>query len=358
MSTRSVGGARFAASRLRRSGTDPLSVLVAGDEMFVDGPASADGHRLVERLADEIVARTGRGLDLDAAWDLSPVLRAVDGASDAWRLWRYNLVVVFVPEPVGPRGRRATRAAEVTDRIVPDLAEASHVLLVRLSEKPAAVEGSALEHRDSSIASIVVPMRRERPAHLALEHVDRIAASITLLLAPDADEAPTRGATTAAALRALPKPEKDRQHAVDHLMRELGGLTLDLQRVVLLAKNTFDVPFAQVNLVTHGRVRTLAYVGVPGDSADQPVCNVTVQGSGATIIPDTWLDRRLDSNPHVHGGTPVRYYAGHPIESVDGYRIGTLCVFDLIPHEAGEDDAAALRDLALLAEAEISAAFA
>jgi GAF domain-containing protein len=51
----------------------------------------------------------------------------------------------------------------------------------------------------------------------------------------------------------------------------------------------------------------------------------------------------------------VRFYAAHPIESQDGFRIGTLCVFDLVPHDVGEVDGAVLRDLALLAEAEISA---
>ena len=57
----------------------------------------------------------------------------------------------------------------------------------------------------------------------------------------------------------------------------------------------------------------------------------------------------------MHGGDhPVRFYAAHPIESIDGYRIGTLCVFDLKPHDLRDIDPSVLRDLALLAEAEIS----
>ena len=124
---------------------------------------------------------------------------------------------------------------------------------------------------------------------------------------------------------------------------------------MLLARNTFDVPFAQVNLLDHGHIRTLAFVGAPGDCAEQPICTITVRGSGPTIIADTWDDRRLDANPHVHGADhPVRFYAAHPIESIDGYRIGTLCVFDLKPHDLKDLDPSVLRDLALLAEAEIS----
>ena len=80
-----------------------------------------------------------------------------------------------------------------------------------------------------------------------------------------------------------------------------------------------------------------------------------MRGGGPTIIADTWEDHRLDENPHVHGARhPVRFYAAHPIESMDGYRVGTLCVFDLKPHDLADIDPSVLRDLALLAEAEIS----
>ncbi len=53
---------------------------------------------------------------------------------------------------------------------------------------------------------------------------------------------------------------------------------------------------------------------------------------------------------HLPAGEAVAFYAAHPIESVDGYRVGTLCVYDPRPREV---DVSLLRDFALLAEAEI-----
>jgi GAF domain-containing protein len=176
------------------------------------------------------------------------------------------------------------------------------------------------------------------------------------MLGTAGERAERAGGGTAPERRAEPEPEPDRQRAVDRTTEALGGVTPDLERVVLLARNTFEVPFVQVNLVDRGGIRTLAYVGVPGDGAEQPLCTIAVAGAGPTIIADTWNDTRLDANPHVHGTDhPVRFYAAHPIESIDGYRIGTLCVFDFVPHRPDEIDASVLRDLALLAEAEISA---
>lgn len=71
------------------------------------------------------------------------------------------------------------------------------------------------------------------------------------------------------------------------------------------------------------------------------------------VFKDTWDDSQLDGNSIMHGATPLRFYAGHPIESVDGYRIGTLCIYDRAPHEAEEFDFTLLRDLALIAEGEV-----
>ena len=47
------------------------------------------------------------------------------------------------------------------------------------------------------------------------------------------------------------------------------------------------------------------------------------------------------------------FYAGYPIESPDGYRIGSLCVMDSEPRDASQVDPAPLRELAMLAQKEL-----
>jgi hypothetical protein len=355
---RAATGRRIAVSRLHRTGTAVQRVLVVADGTWVHEPDESAEHRFVELLADRVAARTHRGLDLDVVWDLAPVLQAVTGATAAWRLWRYEAVVVLVGDQLpGFSGRwRTARLSRLADRVLPALAEASRVLVVRLrSGAPAAGRDSWALPDHGALSSLSVRLGDDGLLERGPARADAVADRVAGLLEQAGEQAETGTGRTASERRAEPEDEAGRQLAVDRTTEALGGLTPHLERVVLLARNTFDVPFAQVNLLDHGRVRTLAYVGAPGDSAEQPICAITVRGSGPTIIGDTWTDRRLDSNPHVHGAEhPVRFYAAHPIESLDGYRIGTLCVFDLKPHDVQDLDVAVLRDLALLAEAEIS----
>jgi GAF domain-containing protein len=58
----------------------------------------------------------------------------------------------------------------------------------------------------------------------------------------------------------------------------------------------------------------------------------------------------------VQGPHPIRFYIAHPIESADGYRIGSFCVYDPEPRDVRGLDLSVLRDLALLAQAEITGA--
>ena len=358
--TRSAtGGRRISVSRLHRQGRAVQRVLLVGDGSFVHEPDDPAAQRFTELLADRVAERTHRGLDLDVVWDLAPVLRAVTGATDAWRLWRYEAVVVLVGEsgPTATGRWRSARLGRLAHRVIPALAEASRVLVVRLRSGDPASGADRWSGTDPSlVSSLSLRLGSDGLLERGPTRADAVADRVAALLRDAAMRAEAGTGGTASERRALPQEEADRQRAVDRVRDGLGGLTHDLERVVLLARNTFDVPFAQVNLLDHGRVRTLAFVGAPGDAADQPICSITVRGSGPTIIGDTWDDRRLDANPHVHGGEhPVRFYAAHPIESVDGYRVGTLCVFDLKPHDVQDIDPTVLRDLALLAEAEISA---
>ncbi|WP_375388804.1 hypothetical protein [uncultured Amnibacterium sp.] len=349
----------LAVTRLHRSGRAPQRVLLVGDGAVVAEPTEPGGARLADLVADAVAARTGRGLDLDVVFDLAPALQAVGAATRAWRLWRYEAVVVVLEEPQlqEPGRGRPGRIPRLAHRVIPELAEASGVLLVRLRQ-PTGPDGPFPRIGDgsSTVASMAIVLGQGCDESVRRDHVGGIADRVARMLGR-ADARAGRGdGETAPERRALPEPERDRQRAVDRTHEALGGITPDLERVVLLARNTFEVPFVQVNLLDHGRIRTLAFVGAPGDSAEQPLCTITVGGTGPTIIADTWDDHRLDANPHVHDALyPVRFYAAHPIESLDGYRIGTLCVFDFVPHERDEIDETVLRDLALLAEAEISA---
>lgn len=50
-------------------------------------------------------------------------------------------------------------------------------------------------------------------------------------------------------------------------------------------------------------------------------------------------------------GEEFRFYAGYPIESPDGQRIGALCIVDTKPRHFGPQDATLLRELTLRVQA-------
>lgn len=72
------------------------------------------------------------------------------------------------------------------------------------------------------------------------------------------------------------------------------------------------------------------------------------------VINDAKGDARLTGGPvPAMPAAAIRFFAGYPIRSLAGHKIGTLSVGDGLPREFDSDDAAALVDLARMVEAEV-----
>ena len=76
------------------------------------------------------------------------------------------------------------------------------------------------------------------------------------------------------------------------------------------------------------------------------LCNATVSSNEPVVYGDMHLDPTLDQHPLVHGDPPIRFYAGCAVESPDGYRIGTVCVFGVEPRDPRDVDVTPLQRLA------------
>jgi GAF domain-containing protein len=55
-------------------------------------------------------------------------------------------------------------------------------------------------------------------------------------------------------------------------------------------------------------------------------------GSGELIVPDTCADPRFTTHPLVTSPPRIRFYAAIPLETLEGYAVGTLSVADRSPH--------------------------
>ncbi len=72
-------------------------------------------------------------------------------------------------------------------------------------------------------------------------------------------------------------------------------------------------------------------LGVEETSRDVSFCGHAILGDEPFIIEDSWQDERFFDNPVVLDGPKIRFYAGVPLVTHDGHKLGTLCVFDPKP---------------------------
>jgi diguanylate cyclase (GGDEF)-like protein len=128
-------------------------------------------------------------------------------------------------------------------------------------------------------------------------------------------------------------------------------------RLTRLAKRMFNVPIALVSLVDENRQWFKSCLGLEASETPRDIsfCGHAILNNEIFIVSDATKDDRFADNPLVLGEPLIRFYAGCPLRYIDGSRLGTLCVIDLIPRTLSLDDLEAFKDLAELVERELAA---
>nr|WP_251045436.1 GAF domain-containing protein [Arthrobacter sp. ISL-5] len=119
-------------------------------------------------------------------------------------------------------------------------------------------------------------------------------------------------------------------------------------RITSLAARLFSVPIAIVSIVDHDRIWFKSHHGVPVEEIgrDAGLCASAILQDDVWVIENAPEDPRTLANPLVAGEFGLKFYAGAPLKSRDGYNLGTLCILDHEPRVLDASESATLRDLA------------
>ncbi|WP_181197997.1 response regulator [Enhygromyxa salina] len=133
-----------------------------------------------------------------------------------------------------------------------------------------------------------------------------------------------------------PKPPDNEQERLIALARyEILDTDPELpyDEVVRLAAHICGTPIALVSLVDDHRQWFKARVGLDAAQIPKEVafCGHVVETGQRMIVEDARNDERFADNPLVVDEPRVIYYAGAPLETNDGFTLGSLCVIDHEP---------------------------
>lgn len=121
-------------------------------------------------------------------------------------------------------------------------------------------------------------------------------------------------------------------------------------RITAMAAKLFSAPISIISLVDTDRIWFKSHHGVEVEQIDRlpGLCASAILQDDAWVLTDAQRDVRALANPLVAGEFGLRFYAGVPLRTNDGFNLGTLCVIDREPREVTQEQLTLLSDLARL----------
>ncbi len=132
---------------------------------------------------------------------------------------------------------------------------------------------------------------------------------------------------------ALPADEEARLAT----LRSYGVLDTDpepaFDRLTRLGASVFGAPIVLVSLIDHNRqwFKSCYGLNLRETGRDVSFCAHAIGSDQPLVVMDTLKDERFADNPMVTGPPGIRFYAGAPLVTPFGARVGTFCIIDTEP---------------------------
>ncbi len=190
---------------------------------------------------------------------------------------------------------------------------------------------------------------KSRLAH-SLEPVEVAVVEPAPVEPPVEANLPTATEVAASVAQAVPVPNNElgrlqaleRYNILDTLPEE------DFDQLTTLAAQICGTPVAAISLISADRQWYKAKVGTNMTALprEESFCTYAIlQPEEIMVVPDALEDNRFADNPVVLTEPRIRFYAGAPLVTSDGFALGAICALDQNPRQLTPEQLQALRIL-------------